>query len=52
VDMDRTTMLSARAAGRAGNAAPVSTRRSANHMHTTVERISITNAQQLAERRL
>jgi hypothetical protein len=50
--MDRMTTLSARAASRAGSAAPVSTRRSANHMHTTVERISTTNEQQVAERRL
>jgi hypothetical protein len=50
--MDRMTTLSARAAGRASNATPVSTRTSANHMHTTVERISTTNERQLAERRL
>lgn len=49
--MDRTTTLSARAAGRAGNAAPVSTRTSASHMHATVERISTTNERELAELR-
>jgi hypothetical protein len=50
--MDRITTLSAYAAGQAGNAAPVSTRTSVTHMHTTVERISITNERLLAERRL
>jgi hypothetical protein len=46
------TTLSARAAGRAGIAAPVSTRPSANHVHTTVERIGTSDEPQLAERRL
>lgn len=50
--MDRMTTLSARAAGRVGNAAPVYTRPSANHVHATVERISTTNERQVAERRL
>jgi hypothetical protein len=50
--MDRMATLSARAAGRAGNTAPVSTRISATHMHATVERISTTNERQVAERRL
>jgi hypothetical protein len=50
--MDRTTTLSARAAGRGGNAAPVCTHPSASHVHATVERISTTNERQVAERRL
>jgi hypothetical protein len=50
--MDRMTTLSARAAGQAGNAAPVSTRTSVTHIHATIERISTTNERQVAERLL